>query len=275
MINREQIAAMNIHYLYYSLEYFLDTQAALGVKTIELWAGAPHFFLDSMTYTDCREVRHKIESRGLQAKNITPENCVYQYQFAAQTPEIYEKSFGYFSNAIKAGVELGCETMAINSGWGYWNEDREEAWKRSAAMLSRLAELAKKEGICLAMESLRPQESNLVTTLKDAKRMFDEVNHPNLKIMIDTTAMGVADETIEKWFDVFGKDIIHMHFIDGNPYGHLIWGDGNHDLSKWLEVLETRGYTGYLGQEITDFSYYEDPASHDRRNMTAFEKFIR
>lgn len=275
MINREQIAAMNIHYLYYSLEYFLDTQAALGVKTIELWAGAPHFFLDSMTYTDCREVRHKIESRGLQAKIITPENCVYQYQFAAQTPEIYEKSFGYFSNAIKAGVELGCETMAINSGWGYWNEDREEAWKRSAAMLSRLAELAKKEGICLAMESLRLQESNLVTTLKDAKRMFDEVNHPNLKIMIDTTAMGVADETIEKWFDVFGKDIIHMHFIDGNPYGHLIWGDGNHDLSKWLEVLETRGYTGYLGQEITDFSYYEDPASHDRRNMTAFEKFIR
>lgn len=43
-INRDRIAGMNIHYLYYSLPYFLDAQQKLGVKTIELWAGAPHFF---------------------------------------------------------------------------------------------------------------------------------------------------------------------------------------------------------------------------------------
>ena len=45
--------------------------------------------------------------------------------------------------------------------------------------------------------------------------MHDEVNHPNLKVMIDTTAMGVAGETIDEWFDTFGDEIIHMHFIDG------------------------------------------------------------
>ena len=43
LINREQIAGMNIHYLFYSLDYFLDKQAELGFKTIELWGGAPHF----------------------------------------------------------------------------------------------------------------------------------------------------------------------------------------------------------------------------------------
>lgn len=45
LINREQIAGMNIHYLFYSLDYFLDKQAELGFKTIELWGGAPHFYL--------------------------------------------------------------------------------------------------------------------------------------------------------------------------------------------------------------------------------------
>ena len=35
MIKREQIAGMNIHYLFYSLEYFLDAQAAAGIRTIE------------------------------------------------------------------------------------------------------------------------------------------------------------------------------------------------------------------------------------------------
>lgn len=34
-INRDRIAGMNIHYLYYSLPYFLDAQQKLGVKTIE------------------------------------------------------------------------------------------------------------------------------------------------------------------------------------------------------------------------------------------------
>lgn len=36
LINREQLAGMNIHYLFYSLEYFLDAQKEAGFKTIEL-----------------------------------------------------------------------------------------------------------------------------------------------------------------------------------------------------------------------------------------------
>lgn len=35
LINREQLAGMNIHYLFYSLEYFLDAQKEAGFKTIE------------------------------------------------------------------------------------------------------------------------------------------------------------------------------------------------------------------------------------------------
>lgn len=97
LINREQIAGMNIHYLLYSLEYFLDTQVKEGFQTIELWAGAPHFYLDTIGYQDCKEVRHKIESRGLKVKVFTAENCTYQYQVAAQTPLLFEKSYQYFA----------------------------------------------------------------------------------------------------------------------------------------------------------------------------------
>lgn len=64
--------------------------------------------------------------------------------------------------------------MQCNSGWGYWNEDREEAWKRSREMLSRLADKAVELGLHLVMESLRPQESQLVTTLAE----FDYFEDP-------------------------------------------------------------------------------------------------
>lgn len=274
LINREQIAGMNIHYLFYSLDYFLDTQKELGFKTIELWGGAPHFYLDSMGYEDVKAVKKKIADRGLEVRVFTPENCTYQYQYAAQTPILFEKSYKYFENGLHVAAELGCKMMQCNSGWGFWNENREEAWKRSREMISRLADRAGELGVTMVMESLRPQESNLVTSLKECKRMYDEINSPNLKILVDTTAMTVAGETLDDWFQVFGKDVWHMHFIDSNPYGHLAWGKGNANLHSYLETLHKYGYSGFLGQELTEFDYFEDPKSIDRMNMAAFEEFM-
>lgn len=274
-INREQVAGMNIHYLFYSLDTFLDAQKEAGFQTIELWAGAPHFYLSPEGYEDVQTVKEKIAARGLHVAIFTAENCTYQYQVAAQTPLLFEKSFQYFKNAVQVTKALGCKIMQINSGWGYWNEDRETAWTRSREMLTRLAIEAEKADIYLAMESLRPAESQLVITLPDAKRMFDEVHHPRLKILLDTTAMCVAGETIDDWFEVFGENIIHTHFIDNLPEGHLIWGDGNADLESYLKSLAKHNYKGYLGQEITDFQYFDNPQAHDIRNMRAFEPYIK
>ncbi len=36
LIRREQVAGMNIHYLFYSLDYFLDAQKELGFKIRDL-----------------------------------------------------------------------------------------------------------------------------------------------------------------------------------------------------------------------------------------------
>lgn len=95
----------------------------------------------------------------------------------------------------------------------------------------------------------------------------------SLPYFLDTQQkLGV--KTIDEWFDTFGDEIIHMHFIDGNPYGHLIWGDGNHPLGEWIDTVVRRGYKVYFGQEITDFAYFEDPASHDKRNMEAYKPYL-
>ena len=265
---------MNIHYRRYSLDSFLDAQVAAGIESIEFWTGVPHYFMDAMSYSDCRSLQKKIRQRGLTAKVFTPENCMYQYQFSAAKPEMFQKSLAYFTNGIYAAAELGCGIMQCNSGWGYLDESREEAWKRAVEMISLLAREAAREGIVLAMESLRPEETNLVHTLEDTKKFIKEVGEPNLKVLIDTTAMGVAGETLTQWFEAFGEDIVHMHFVDGNPYGHLIWGDGSRNLEEDLKVLKKYGYQGGLGQEITDHRYFTDPAGYDRKNMRMFEQFL-
>jgi protein FrlC len=93
-------------------------------------------------------------------------------------------------------------------------------------------------------------------------------------MMVDSIATGAAGETLDDWFDAFGKDLIHMHFLDGDPYLHNVWGDGNTPLEAQLETMNRRGFTGYLVQEIADEKYFDNPFDADIRNMRVLERFI-
>ena len=79
---------------------------------------------------------------------------------------------------------------------------------------------------------------------------------------------------LDQWFEEFGKNIIHMHFVDGDPYGHLIWGDGNRPIDEFIQALNNNHYEGYLGQEITEARYFADPFNNDQRNMQALIKYF-
>ena len=274
LLKIEQVAGMNIHYMKYSLDYFLEAQQRAGFQTIELWGGIPHIFMDAVSYQDVKEISSKIKAHDLKVKVFTPENCMYQYQFAAAKPWAFKNSLEYFKNGIRIASELGCTIMQCNSGWRYLDETREEGWQRCVEMLQNLCDFAKEQGIFLAMESLRPEESDLVVRLEDAKKMVADVSRSNMKILVDTTAIGVSGETLEQWFEAFGKDIVHMHFVDGNPYGHLIWGDGCRNMEEDLKVCRKYNYEGRFGQEITDQKYFKDPYSYDCKNMKMFEPYM-
>lgn len=274
LLRREQIAGMNCHYYNYSLDYFMDSMEMYGYETIALWGGAPHFYLDYLTYSDCREIRRKAAMHDLKIKCFTASSGTYGYQMGMQPESQRERVYLYYVNGIRAAAELEAGMMSMNSGWGYWNEDKQEAWKRSKDMIIRLCDVAEKEGVVLTMESLRRAESQLAYSLENTKKLYEEIDHPALKLMIDTTAMAVAGETPGQWFEAFGDDIVNTHFIDGNPYGHLAWGDGTSDLEGWLKVLKEYHYEGILGLEITSRNYYEDPRTADRKNMEALLKFV-
>lgn len=72
---------------------FLDAQQRAGFKSIELWGGIPHIFMDAVSYEDIKQIASKIHSRDLEVKVFTPENCMYQYQFAASKPVAFQKAW--------------------------------------------------------------------------------------------------------------------------------------------------------------------------------------
>ena len=100
-LRREQLAGMGIHYMYYSLDYFLQSQAELGFKTIEMWCGLPHFILDDYGYQDTQELKKKVESYGLHIGVFTPECAMYSYLICAHDPLAQKHSMGYYTMASR------------------------------------------------------------------------------------------------------------------------------------------------------------------------------
>lgn len=261
MINRDQIAVMNIQYKYFPLTRFLDDAVKNDVKNIELWGAEPHFHLEDMTYQEISAVRREIEKRDLKLICFTPEQCVYPINLAAPSLAARRRSVRFFEDSIRAAGELGCSKVLVTSGTGYFDgSNYYDAWNWAAQNLNSLGRLAEHYGVTLALEVLRRDESNLVYDLTTLKSMLQEVGQDSIGGMIDTIPMALAGEHPVQYLESLGEKLVHVHFIDGAPKGHLAWGDGVLDMNQYLKEFDDFGYTGFLSLEITDGRYFMEPS---------------
>lgn len=258
-IKSDQFAAMNMVYNRYSFDYFLDSLDRIGVKNFELWAGAPHFCHFIQSLSDAENVRKKIEGRGFKIVCLTPEQVMYPHNIAAADRELRQFSLDYFHRYIDQAAQLGADKMLCCAGWGNYDEDYNEAWKRSVESLWSMAEHAGKVGITLAFEILGRFESNLVNDFESTKKMMEEIQVPCFKLCLDTVPMRTCGSTIETFFDAFPGRICHFHLTDGTPAGHVPCGKGEHPIGDYIAALERLGYDGYITLEIGDTGCCTNP----------------
>ncbi len=274
-LSRSQLAAMNIQYRYYPLTVFFDDAEKYGFRNVELWGAAPHIYPEDMTYHDIMAVRHEAEKRKLKIICYTPEQCVYPVNLAAPSAAERRRSLKFFEDSVRTASELGADRMLVTSGTGYYDgSDRAEAWKYAAENLSALCRMAGDYQIRLALEVLRKDESNLVNDLPSLTAMLSEIQSETAGGMIDTIPMALAGETPEMYIKALGKRLIHIHFIDGAPRGHLAWGDGILDLEKYVSELEAGEYQGNLTLEITDGRYFMEPWKSLEQSMRVLSAAI-
>ena len=266
-ITKQRLSTMNIQYKYWPFTKFLDDTKKYEIPYVEIWGAAPHLNLEDRTYREIAGLRHEIEKRGLKVSCLTPEQCVYPINIAAETADERRRSLKFFENYIRVATEIGSDKMLVTSGWGYFDgSNRDEAWKYAEEGLYDLAECAACHGLGLALEVLRKDESNLVNDLQSLKQMLEALNHKSIGGMIDTIPMNLAGETPADYLRELGEKLVHVHFIDGAPKGHLAWGDGILDAGKYIQELEEGDYQGILSLEITDGRYFMDPEASIRQS---------
>ena len=162
LIDRKQPAPMNHIFRFYEFKDYLRAAAESGYESIDLWTCGAHYFVDAHTHEETKSLKRMLGDYGLKAVSMTPEqSCPKPFHMAAKRPEIRKKAKRYFQHMIRAASELDCDRVLITSGWQFFSEDREEAWKRSEEMVGELCRFSEDYGVYLTMETLSKKSTRL------------------------------------------------------------------------------------------------------------------
>lgn len=279
ILTMNNISVMSVQYCHYSFDYFLNSMEKCGLRNIDLWGGSPHYCrLDYSTSTDAlnkiREMRKKIEDKGMKVVVYTPETLAYPYSVSSPEENIRNRTLDFFDMAMEDALNFGTNKVFINTGCGLLDLPREESWKRAVESIRKICDRAEKKGITMIIEQLQPYESNLLTTCSDMVRMLREVNSSSLQTCVDLVAMEVVGENLEQFYEAVPENIQLIHYADGNPSGHYILGDGNLPLKEYVEILQKHDYKGYLSLEINDSIYWDDPHTSIKRSADYLRSFL-
>lgn len=264
MIN-SRLVGTNFHYFCFPLEYYLDTQVRLGLRTVELFAGSPHFRMDAYGHEDCGPVRELLENKGLRCPVFTPEIASFHYPLCIPDQEWRQKSVNYWLQAIDAAGKLGCSVVCAALAGGFKDLSYEQQWDWCRESLKVLTERAGRAGLCLALEAAEKKYGIMAGDLNAVRRMTDEVE--GLYAALDTAAMAEAGETIEEWTESLGGKLAHVHFSDSTTGKYERWGEGNLDASHILRALNQAGYKGIYSLRLDEYDYYDEPDKEDAKNL--------
>lgn len=263
---------MNINYRYYDLEYFFQSCKKNGLQNAELWLCPQHFLINGQFSEKPDKLLRLMDIYGVQIRCITPEqNNPKPNNIAAREPLLVRNTEDYFKRVIDLAAAIGCPMILVTPGWNYYDEEPARARDRSVAMLARLCDYAAPRGIILAMETIWKPSSQIACGIPQAKEFLQRVERDNFKLTLDLGAMGDAQETIPQWCGAFGADLVHCHFVDGTPTGHMPWGHGARDMAQDLRDFADGGYQGGFSLEYVHPMSFREP---DRFVLQTKESFL-
>ena len=122
------------------------------------------------------------------------------------------------------------------------------AWQQIRSFLRLAGDFARPKGITVAIEPLRHEESNIINTGAEALKLVREVNHPNVRMIIDFYHLREENEDPEIIWKA-RKEIVHFHFA--NPRGR-VWPKSpteDPEYAKFFDLVKKIHFRGGISIE--------------------------
>lgn len=160
--------------------------------------------------------------------------------------------------AVCAG--LGTSIITLSTGtrdatnmWRHHPDNATpEAWREMMRAMAEIAAIGEEFRVTMAFE---PEVSNVVDSARKARRLLDEVQSAQIKVVIDGANLFHAGELprmsaiLDEAFALLGGEIVLAHAKDldhDGDAGNLPAGHGLLDYDRYVRLLDRAGYTGPL-----------------------------
>jgi sugar phosphate isomerase/epimerase len=127
----------------------------------------------------------------------------------------------YVTRALDRLKKLGVSVVVLGSGGARRVPEgfsREAAFAQLAEFCRRMSPVARKNGITIAIEALRRQETNLINTTREGLRLVEAVNLPEIRLLVDYYHLSEEKENPDVLREAAAY-IVHTHIA--NPSGRV------------------------------------------------------
>ena len=218
-------------------------------KVAELGFDGVEIPIDLIEQIDVKGTKKLLDSTGLascccgvlgSSRDLISEDSV-----------VRENAKNYIKTCIEVAAQWGsdvfCGPLYSAVGKLVGRGRTQQEWDLCVRELFHLGEHAGNYGVTLAIEPLNRFETYFLNTVEDAIKLVKEINHPNVKVHLDTFHMNIEEKNFYDAVKSAGEFLFHMHCSDndrGIPgTGHVDWngifkGLGEIKYGRWL-VIET------------------------------------
>lgn len=161
----------------------------------------------------------------------------------------------YVQKSLHRCRQLGAQIVVWGSSASRTVPDgysREKAWEQIQDFLRMTDPIARAHNIIVAIEPIRSPSCNILTTGAEVFKMQQELNRPNIKMMIDYYQMRFMNESPEILWTA-RKEIVHIHFANPN-LGHRTsaWPrnpDEDPEYAHFFSLVKKINYSGGISIE--------------------------
>jgi len=167
---------------------------------------------------------------------------------SSEDPAVRQQGLQYIKDCVEIAAFMGSPLFggplysAVGKTRSISDEQKKQEREWCVENLLEASQFAQQHGIILGLEPLNRFESDMVNTADQALSLVKEVNHPNLKIALDTFHCNIEEKNIPATIRKVGKD--WLCHVQGNESDRGTPGTGNVDWQGIKEALEEIGYEG-------------------------------
>jgi sugar phosphate isomerase/epimerase len=202
------------------------------------------------------KVRAELDAYGLRATICLPALLSPLPLVLFPGPDSVDERVAGLQESVRRLAPLQPEAMCILTGPAQ-ELPAEEARERALDGIARVSEVARAEGVRLALEPIYSADAadwSLIDDIPGAVSLLDELADPNVGMLVDSFHLWDTPE-VHAQLRAAGTRIAAVHVNDRGA-DHRSWADrrvpgtGVIDLVGWLQACEDAGFRGHYDVEI-------------------------